>query len=113
MAYSSRGYYMIQLIKITTKYILWAYTTYRPILIIGISLLQEGWRWHWYSHPAKLYISASQVTLDYSTLKAHISKTTNDRNKQISDSEWRHLAGPHVVRKDSSCTDNIHAQRDA
>ncbi len=30
---------------------------------------------------------------DYLTLKAHISNTTNDRNKQISDSESRHLEG--------------------
>ncbi len=33
------------------------------------------------------------VTFDYSTLKAHISKTINDRNKWISDSESRHLDG--------------------
>ncbi len=30
---------------------------------------------------------------DYSTLKAHISTTTNARNKRISDSESRHLEG--------------------
>ncbi len=93
MVYSSSGYYMIQLIKITQQYIIWAYTTDRHILIIGISLLQEGWRWHCHSHPTKLCLSAYQVTFDYSTLKAHISKTTNDRNKQISDSESRHLEG--------------------
>ncbi len=63
---------MIKLIKITKQYAISAYTTHRHILIIGISLLQE-------------------VTFDYSTLKAHISKTTNDRNKQISDSETIHL----------------------
>ncbi len=93
MVYSSRGYYMIKLIKITKQYIIWAYTTDRHILIVGIWLLQEGWRWHCYSYPAKLCLSAYQATFDCSTLKAHISKTTNDRNKQISDSESRHLAG--------------------
>ncbi len=93
MVYSFRGYYMTKLIKITKQYIIWVYTTDRNILIIGISLLQEGWRWHCYSHPAKLCLSAHKVTFDYSTLKAHISKTTNDRNKQIPDSENRQLDG--------------------
>ncbi len=106
MKYSSRGYYMIKLIKITKQYILWAYIQLTHIIIIGISLLQEGWRWHCYSHPAKLCLSVYQVTFDYSTLKAHISKTANDKKKRISDiqTSWR---------KDSSCTFNIHAQRDA
>ncbi len=113
MQYSSMGYYMIKLIKITKQYIIWAYTIDRHILIIGISLLQEGWRWHCYSDPAKLCLSASDVTLDYSTLKAHILKTTNDRHKQILDSESRHLEGTTSLRKDSSCTNNIHEQRDA
>ncbi len=57
-------------------------------------------------NPAKLCLSSYQGTFDYSTLKAHISKTTNDRNKQISDTES-------VKLKDSSCTNNIHAQREA
>ncbi len=83
---------MIKLIKIR-KYIIWAYTTDRHILIIGISLFQEEWGWHCYSHPAKLDLSVYQVTFDYSTSKAHISNTTNDTNKQISDSESRHLEG--------------------
>ncbi len=93
MVYSSSGYYMIKLIKIAKQYIIWAYTTDRHILIIGISLLQDGWRWHCYSHPTKLCQSAYQVTIDYSTLKDHISNTTNDRNKRISDSESRYLEG--------------------
>ncbi len=93
MEYSSKGYYIIKLIKITKQYIIWVYTTDRHILIIGISLLQKWWRWHCYSHPAKLCLSVYQVTFDYSTLKAHISNTTNARNKQISDSESRHLEG--------------------
>ncbi len=99
MVYSSKGYYMIKLIKITKQYIIWVYTTDRHILIIGISLLQEGWRWHCYSHPARLYLSAYQVTFDYSTLKAHISKTTIDRNKQISDSESKHLGGIKEIKE--------------
>ncbi len=70
-----------------------------------------------------------QVTFDYSTLKAHISKITNDRNKSISDSESRYLEGTIIImvffasvlhnlegttvlRKYSSCTINIHAQKD-
>ncbi len=110
---SSRGYYMIKLIKITKQYITWAYTTDRYIRIIRISILQEGWRWHCYSHSAKLCLSAYKVTFEYSTLKAHISKTTNDRNQQISDSESRHLDGTTYLRLDSSCTNNIHGQRDA
>ncbi len=35
---------------------------------------------------------------------AHISKITNDRNKQISDSKSKHLEGTTQLRKDSSCT---------
>ncbi len=42
MVYGSSGYYMIKLIKITKQYIISAYTTDEHILIIGISLLQEG-----------------------------------------------------------------------
>ncbi len=103
MEYSSRDYYMIKLIKITKQYIIWAYTTDRHILINWISVLQEGWRWHCYSQACP---SRFKVTFDYSTLKAHISKTTNDRNKRISDSESRHLEW---LREDSSCTNNIHA----
>ncbi len=112
MVYGSSGYYMIKLIKITKQYIISAYTTDRHILIIGISLLQEGWRWHCCSHPAKLCLSAYQVTFDYSTLKTHISKTTNDRNKRISDSESRLIEGKYIT-KDSSFSNNIHAKRDA
>ncbi len=93
MEYSSRCNYMIKLIKITKQYIIWAYTTDRHILIIGISSLQEGWRWHCYSHVVKLSLNAYQVTFDYSTLKAHISTTTNERDKQISDSDSKHLEG--------------------
>ncbi len=109
MVYSCRGYYMITLIKITKQYIIWAYITNKHILIIKVSLYQEGWRWHWYSHPAKLCLSAFQVTFDFSTLKAYISKTTNVINKRISDSKSRHFQ----LRTNSSCTNNIHAQRDA
>ncbi len=76
---------MIKLIKIAKQYIIWAYTTDIHILFIGISLLQEIWRWHCYSHPTKLCLSPYQITFDYSSLKAHISKTTNDRNKWISE----------------------------
>ncbi len=43
--------------------------------------------------PCQAMPSVHQVTFDYSTLKAHILKTTNDRNEQISDSESRHLVG--------------------
>ncbi len=42
MEYSSRVDYMIKLIKITKQYIILAYKTDGHILIIGISLLQEG-----------------------------------------------------------------------
>ncbi len=97
MEYSSPGYYMIKRIKITKLYIIWVYSTDRHILISGISLLQKGWRWHCYSHPAKLGITVYQVTFDYSTLKAHISKTTNNRNKWISVSESRNLEGGILV----------------
>ncbi len=82
---------MIKLIKITIQYIISAYTTDRHILIIGISLLQEGWRWHCYSHSARLCLRVYLVTFDYSTLKAHILKIRNDRNKRISDSASRYL----------------------
>ncbi len=49
--------------------------------------------------------------VDYSTLKAHISKTTNARNKRISDSESRHLEGTKYLRMNSSCTNNTCAKR--
>ncbi len=111
MEYISRGHYIIKLIKITIQYIIWAYTTDRHILIIGISLLQERWRWLCYSHRAKLCLSVYNVTFDYSTLKAHISKTANDRNKQISDSESKHLDGTTQLRRYSSCTNKIHVER--
>ncbi len=42
---------MIKLIKITRRYIKWAYTTNKQNLIFGIPLLQEWWIWHCYSHP--------------------------------------------------------------
>ncbi len=106
MEYSSRGHCMRKLIKITVQY-LWAYTTDRHILILEISLLQEGRRWHCHSHTAKLCLSVYQVTFDYSTLKVHISKTRNDRNKQISDSESRHLDDYIWLRGRSICTNNI------
>ncbi len=54
-----------------------------------------------------------QATFDYSTLKAYISKTENNRNKWISDSNSWHLKGYNVWRKGSKCTNNIHAQNDA
>ncbi len=49
---------------------------------------------------------------DYSTLKAHISKTTNDRNKWISDSEFRQLVDDICVG-DVLSKGNIHPQKDA
>ncbi len=90
---------MIKLIKITKQHIIWAYTTDRHILIIGISLLQDGWRWRCYSHPTKLSLSVYKVTFDYSTSKDYISETTNDKNKRISDSESRHLEGTTQLKK--------------
>ncbi len=54
-----------------------------------------------------LYLSLSKCTpghFDYSNLEAHISKTTNERNKQISDSESRHLEDITVLKVDSICT---------
>ncbi len=77
---------MIKLIKITIKYIKGAYTTDKYNLIIGIPLLQDWWRRHCYSHPNYLCINIHQITFDYSTLEAYISKTKNDRNN-MSDSE--------------------------
>ncbi len=82
---------MIKLIKITIKYIKWAYTTDKHNVIIGIPLLQEWWRWHCFSHPDYLCLNVDQVTFYYSPLEVHISKTKNDWNKWISDSESRHL----------------------
>ncbi len=74
---------------------MWAYTTDRHILIMGISdiIITRGVNMTNYSHPAKLCLSVYQVTFDYSNLKAYISKTTNDRNKWLSDYESRHLVG--------------------
>ncbi len=51
-------------------------------------------------------------SFEYSALEPHILKTTNDRNKQISDSESRHLDDFISVKRDSICTSNIHAQSD-
>ncbi len=59
--------------------------------------------------PCQAMPSVHQVTFDYSTLKAHILKTTNDRNEQISDSESRHLVRHTELRKGSCCPTNIHA----
>ncbi len=41
-----------------------------------------------------------------------MSQTTDDRNEWISYSEYRPLEGSTYLRQDSSCTSNIHAQRD-
>ncbi len=54
-----------------------------------------------------------QVTFDYSNLKAHISKTTNNRNKLISDSESKLLGDYICLRKSAIYKNNIHVQRDA
>ncbi len=113
MEYNSKDHCIIKLIKITIQYIIWAYITDRHILIIGISLLQEGWKWHCYSHPAKLCQGVYSVTFDNSILKAYISKTRNDRNKQISDSESRYLKDYIWLRGRSIDTNNIPVQRDA
>ncbi len=43
----------------------------------------------------------------------YTSKTKNDRNKWISDSESWHLGGYTWLTKGSNCTNNIHVQRDA
>ncbi len=103
---------MIKLIKITRKYIKWAYTTEKHNLIFGIPLLQEWWRWHCYLHLNYICLNIHQATFDYSNLEANISKTKNDRNKRISDSESWHLGGNIWVKRGSHCTKNIHAQRD-
>ncbi len=63
--------------------------------------------------PCQALLNAEQVTFDYSTLKARISKTTNDRNKRISDSESRHLGDHICLRGSDSYKNNIHVQRDA
>ncbi len=68
---------MIKLIKITIKDIKGAFTTDKHNLIIGIPLLQE-WR-KCYSHLNYLCLNVHQVTFDYPTLEAYISKTKNDR----------------------------------
>ncbi len=103
----------LKLIKITITYIKWAYTTDKLNHINWIPLLQEWWRWHWYSHHDYLCLNIHQVTFDYSTLEAHISTTVNDRNKQISDSESRHLEDYILLWGRSICTNNMHVQRDA
>ncbi len=77
VVYAHIVYYML---TITIQYIIWAYTTDRHILIIGILLLQELWRWHCYSHPVRFCLIVYQVTFDYSTLNVHILKTRNDTN---------------------------------
>ncbi len=84
------------------------YTTDKHNLIIGISLLQ----WHCYLYPDFLCLNIQQVTIDYPTLEAHISRTKINRNKWISDSESRHIEGYRWLRGRSICTSNIHAQRD-
>ncbi len=113
MQHICRHHYMIKLIKITRKYIKWAYTTDKHKLIFGISLLQEWWRWLCYSNSSYLCLNIYQVTFYYSTLEAYISKTKNDRNKWIPDSESWHLGGYTRLNKGPTCTNNIHAQRDA
>ncbi len=107
--YICRHHYMIKLIKITIKYIKWAYTSDKYNLIFGILLLQEWWIWHCYSHPNYLWLN-KPGHFDYLTLEAYISKTKNDRNKQISDSENWHDVG---YKKGSHFTNNIHVQKDA
>ncbi len=113
MQHICRHHYMIKLIKITITYIKWTYTIDKHNLIIGMPLLQEWWRWHCYSHPDYLCLNIEQVNFDYSTLEAQISKIKNDRNKQISDSESRHLVDYIWVRWRSICIINIYVQRDA
>ncbi len=103
---------MIKIIKIAIKYIKGAYTTVKHNLIIGIPLLQYWWRWHCYSHPNYPCLNVHQATFNYSNWEAYISKTKNDGNKQISDSESWHIEHYTSVRKGSNCTNNIHAQRD-
>ncbi len=68
-----------------------AYTSDKHYRINGIPLLLEWWKWHCYSHPNYLCLNIHQITFYYSTLKAHISTNKNDRNKQISDIQSRHL----------------------
>ncbi len=106
-------HHMIKLIKITIKYIEGAYTTDKHNLIIWIPFLQVWSRWHSNSHPDYLSLNLHQVTFDYSTLEAYISKTKNDRNKQISDSESWHIEGFTWLWWGYNSTNNIHAQRDA
>ncbi len=107
-----RHHYMIKLIKITIKYIRWAYTTDKHNLIIGIPLLQEWWRWHCYSHTNYFCLNIHQVTFDYSNLEAYISKTKNHRNKQFSNFASWHIEGYTWLRRESNFTNNIHVQRD-
>ncbi len=90
-----------------------AYTIDRHNLNIGIPLLQEWWRWHYYSQPDKPGLNIHQVTFYYLTLEAHISKTINDRNKRISDSESGHLEDYIWLWGRAICKRNIHAHRDA
>ncbi len=68
------------------------YTIDRHNLIIGIPLLQEKWRIKmillftpWQSLPK---LNIYQVTFDYKTLEAHISKTKNDSSKQTDFRFW-------------------------
>ncbi len=113
MQHICRHHYIIKLIKITITYIKGAYTSDKHNLIIGKPLLQEWWSWHCYSHPNYLCLNVHQVTFDYSTLEAYISKAKNDKNKWIPDSESWHLVGYTWlrIRKGSNYTNNIHMQR--
>ncbi len=51
-----------------------------------------------------LCLNVHQVMFDYSSLEAHISKSKNDRNKQISDLESRFLESSKQLRSGSICT---------
>ncbi len=81
MQHSCRDHYIIKLTKITIKYRKWAYTTDRHNLIIGISLLQEGWRWHCYSHPDKLCLNVFHWQWQTFQGQAHSTKVKNAYNK--------------------------------
>ncbi len=82
------------------------------LMCISISVL-VWWIWHSYLHPNYLCLNVHQVTFDYSTLEAYISKTKNDTNKRISDSKSWHLVGFIRLRRGYNCRNNIHVQRDA
>ncbi len=88
------------------------YTTDKHKLVFAISLLQEGWWWYCYSHTDANFLNVLQVTFDYSTLEANTSQTKNDRNEYISDFESRYLTEFITLRRDSTCTSNIHVQSD-